>query len=181
MPTLSELFEFVNMKRALALNFGWLIHVSPEVHIASIKAGGLKPCRDAPIPTDLTGIVKSNHVLCLHPLGARACPPAVCNTVEYVENRKMVSFAVSAQELPEQINIDWSNAWEHVRSKIHHRPNMTSDELSLYLAIEFGSVVSYQVIEPYKLRVYCVGNPPTNPATWPNLLQTDEADIVRHY
>src|SRR4051812_45542691 len=112
MPTLAELFEFVNMRKALALNFGWLIHVSPEVHIASIKSDGLKPCRDAPIPADLEGIVKSNHVLCLHPLGARVSPPAVCNTVEYVENRKMVSFAVSAQQLPEQMNIDWSNAWE---------------------------------------------------------------------
>jgi hypothetical protein len=34
----------------------------------------------------------------------------------------MVSFAVSAQELPEQMNIDWSNAWEQVGSKIDHRP-----------------------------------------------------------
>jgi hypothetical protein len=181
MPTLAELFEFVNTKRALALNFGWLIHVSPEVHIASIKSGGLKPCRDAPIPTDLEGIVKSNHVLCLHPLGAKVCPPAVCNTVEYIENRKMVSFAVSAQELPDQINIDWSNAWEFVRNRINHKPDMMVDELSLYLAIEFGAVVSYQVIEPHKLRVYCTNNPPTNPAKWPYLIQADEAHIVRHY
>jgi hypothetical protein len=58
---------------------------------------------------------------------------------------------------------------------------MTSDELSLYLVIEFGSVVSYQVIEPQKLRVYSAGNPPTNPAKWPYLLHAEEPDIVRHY
>jgi hypothetical protein len=34
---LKTLFDFETVRRALVLNFGWAIHVSPEVHLPSVR------------------------------------------------------------------------------------------------------------------------------------------------
>jgi hypothetical protein len=177
---LADLFEFENVRRALVLNFGWLIHTSPEVHIQSIRDQGLVPNRDAPIPADLNGILVNRRVLCLHPLGAKLCPPAACNTIERHADTKMVTYAVKSECIPRQMHIDWSNAWEIQRDRFDGREALSGEEMALYLAINFGSVVSYEIIKPEKIRVFCNGNSPSNPLTWAPLLAGENADIVRY-
>jgi hypothetical protein len=126
--------------------------------------------------------VASDHILCLHPLGAKECPAGVCNSL--LDNSgndvKLVSFAVRAQDLPEIVNIDWSNAWNLVRGRIADREEMNAEQLMRYLALEFGSVVVYEIIEPSKLRVFCTGSRPANPKTWPSLSDISADLIVRH-
>ena len=101
----------------MLLNFGWFTHTSPEVNIDSISKQGLKPNRDAPLPEDLQGLVASDHILCLHPLGAKECPAGVCNLLpdNSANDVKLVSFAVHAEDLPQNVNIDWSNVLNIVR------------------------------------------------------------------
>jgi hypothetical protein len=104
--------DYFSLRKAMLHNFGWFIHTSPEVNIASITQQGLKPNRDAPIPQDLKGLVASDHILCLHPLGAKECPAGACNSLPNNAGStvKLVSFAVAAEDLPQNVNIDWSNA-----------------------------------------------------------------------
>lgn len=167
--TLTKLFDFDSVRKGIVMNFGWLIHVSPEVHLDSIRQKGLIPSRDAPIPTELTDLVPSPHVLCMHPLGAKCCPGPACNTVKMAADTKfrMVTFAVEVKDTPPRVHPDWSNAWSVQATRISSRQGMSGEELATYLVREFGSFISYDEIHPEKLRVFCEGNQPANPLSWP--------------
>jgi hypothetical protein len=172
----------IGLRKAMLLNFGWFIHTSPEMNIDSISKQGLKPNRDAPLPEDLKGLVTSEHILCLHPLGAKECPAGVCNSLPANSGNdvKLVTFAARAEDLPRIVNIDWSNAWNIVRGRIADNGEMSAQQLMRYLAFEFGSIVVYETIDPSKLRVFCSGSRPANPKTWPSLSGVSVNLIVRH-
>jgi hypothetical protein len=174
--------DHFSLRKAMLLNFGWFIHTSPEVNIDSISKQGLKPNRDAPIPEDLRDLVVSDRILCLHPLGAKECPAGVCNSLpdNSANDVKLVSFAIRAEDLPQILHIDWSNAWNLVRGRIADRGDMSAEQLMRYLAFEFGSVVVYEAIDPSKLRVFSTGSRPANPKTWPSLRDISVDLIVRH-
>src|SRR4051812_21384541 len=127
-----DVFNFTNVRRALVLNFGWLIHVSPDLHLGSIRAKGLIANRDAGIPDELEGLVPSRHILCLHPLGAKVCPPAVCNTIEHSSDIEMVTYAIKSDDFPQRLHIDWSNAWNFQSSRIAMRQEMGGEALAKY-------------------------------------------------
>ncbi|MET4262321.1 hypothetical protein ABIC09_007299 [Bradyrhizobium sp. S3.12.5] len=93
---------------------------------------------------------------------------------------KLASFAIRAEDLPQILHIDWSNAWNLVRGRIADRGDMSAEQLMRYLAFEFGSVVVYEAIDPSKLRVFSTGSGPANPKTWPSLRDISVDLIVRH-
>ncbi|MET4316273.1 hypothetical protein [Bradyrhizobium sp. RT5a] len=177
---LEAAFEPVNILKALKLNFGWLVHVSPDIHLASIRDGGLKPSRDAPVPPDLDGIVSNRHILCLHPLGAKVCPLPVCKSAEDGKDINLVTFAVANEHFPHDLQTDWSNAWEFQSGRIELYKNRGVDFVARHLVTEFGSIVSYSTIPPDQLRVFCNGAPPADPSRWPKLPGVTDEEIYRY-
>jgi hypothetical protein len=111
-------FDFSIVRRAIIFNYGWAIHVSPKDHLDSIRKDGLIANRDAGIPDDLQGLVPQPKVLCMHPLGAKLCPPPVCNTIEYRPEIEMITLAVGWEDIPQRVHLDWSNAWPYQAQKI---------------------------------------------------------------
>jgi len=177
---LKAVFEPANILRALKLNFGWLVHASPDIHLKSIREGGLRPFRDASIPRDLHGIVPDRHILCLHPLGAKLCPLPVCKSAGDEKDINLVTFAVANEDFPRDVHTDWSNAWGFQSGRIDLYKNDGVDFIARHLVTEFGSVVSYSTIEPDKLRVFCHGAPPADPLRWPLLPDVNDEQIYRY-
>jgi hypothetical protein len=163
-------FDFSIVRRAIIFNYGWAIHVSPKDHLDSIRRDGLIANRDAGIPDDLQGLVPQPKVLCMHPLGAKLCPPPVCNTIEYRPEIEMITLAVGWEDIPQRVHLDWSNAWPYQAQKIRDNYRVAVDEIVRLLLVDQGSFVSYDKIPPEKLRVLCEGCQPTNPLSWPALL-----------
>jgi hypothetical protein len=91
-----------------------------------------------------------------------------------------VSFAVENEDLPAELGLDWSYAPDLVLQTLDANPALSVNDAILLVANEFGSIVSYLPIEPDRLRVYCKGNPPTNPLAWRRLLATADGEIIRH-
>lgn len=162
------LFDLDAVNRAVVCNYAWAIHVSPEVHLVSIREKGLIANRDAPIPSELVGLVPKAHILCLHPLGAKLCPPPVCNTLENTRDIKMVTFAVETTKIPRPMHIDWSYSWDLQSGRVD--AGLSGEENAFKLIREFGSFVTYASIAPENLRIFCDGCEPTNPKSWPHLL-----------
>ncbi|WP_375762628.1 hypothetical protein ACE10W_16720 [Bradyrhizobium sp. B025] len=163
-------FDSYVVRRAIVFNYGWAIHVSPEEHLDSICKNGLIANKDAGIPEDLNEIVRQPKVLCMHPLGAKKCPPPACNTIEPRTDIGMVTFAVNSEDIPQRVHLDWSNAWHFQANDIFKNQRLNAEELVRRLLVEYGSFVTYDTISPDKLRVFCEGNQPTNPLDWPALL-----------
>ncbi len=165
--SLAALFEHEAVRRAIVPNFGWAIHVSPEVHLSSIRQKGLIASRDAWVPEELKDLVPDSHILCMHPLGAKLCPPPVCNTIGDASGTRMVTFAVETKDIPQRVHVDWSYSWEMQKGRIDEA--LTGEEIARQLITAFGSFVSYDTVSPDKLRVFCEGTQPANPASWPVL------------
>ena len=162
-------FDFTIVRRAIIFNYGWAIHVSPIDHLEKIRREGLIANRDAGIPAELHGLVPETKVLCLHPLGAAACPPPVCNTIEHRPEIEMITFAVHKDDVPKRVHLDWSNAWRQQESLIWRNAQLPAEEIVRRALVEYGSFVSYDTITPDKLRVFCKNSQPTNPLSWPAL------------
>jgi len=162
-------FDFTIVRRAIIFNFGWAIHVSPIDHLEKIRGEGLIANRDAPIPPELSGLVPERKVLCLHPLGAAAYPPPVCNTIEPRPEIEMVTLAVHKDDIPKRVQLDWSNAWPQQETLIWRYAQLPAEEIVRRVLFEIGSFVSYDAITPDKVRVFCKASQPTNPLSWPAL------------
>jgi hypothetical protein len=48
------------------------------------------------------------------------------------------------------------------------------------IANKYGSIVSYRSIAAGKIRVFCHGNRPADPLSWPLLLAANDTAIARH-
>ncbi|MEA2899166.1 MAG: hypothetical protein QOJ84_4781 [Bradyrhizobium sp.] len=162
-------FDFAIVRRAIIFNFGWAIHVSPIDHVDKIRSEGLIANKDAWIPDGLKGLVPKPNVLCLHPFGAAACPPPVCNTIENRPEIDMLTFAVHKEDIPQHVQLDWSNAWQQQELLIWRYAQLPVEEIVRRVLVEIGSFVSYDAITPDKLRVFCKGSQPANPLSWPAL------------
>jgi hypothetical protein len=177
---LDKVFDLTSIRKALVLNFGWLIHVSPDQHLESVREKGLIANRDVGIPDELKGLVPSSHILCLHPLGAKICPLPVCKSAEESSDIDLVTFAVANEDFPRRVHTDWSNAWDFQSGRIELYRSEGVDWLARHLVTEFGSVVSYDRIEPEKLRVFCANRPPADPSRWPRLVEVKDEMIHRY-
>lgn len=172
------IFDFTIVRRAFIFNYAWAIHVSPIDHLDKIRREGLIANRDAPLLDELCGLVPEPKVLCLHPLGAAACPPPVCNTIEPRPAIEMVTFAVHKKNIPHRVHLDWSNAWEQQQSLIWRNAQLPVEEIVRRALFEIGSFVSYDAIASDRLRVFCKNSQPTNPLSWPAL--SDCADPLTY-
>ncbi|MGY4509590.1 hypothetical protein [Bradyrhizobium sp. USDA 3650] len=161
------IFDFTIVRRAFIFYYAWAIHVSPKDHLDQIRRDGLIANRDAPIPDELRRLVPEPKVLCLHPLGAAACPGPVCNTIEPRSEVEMVTFAVHKHDIPQRLHLDWSNAWQQQQSLIWRDAQLPAEEIVRRVLFEIGSFVSYDNITSDKLRVFCKNSQPTNPLSWP--------------
>jgi hypothetical protein len=116
------------------------------------------------VPDDLKELVPCSHILCMHPLGAKLCPPPVCNSISSETDIKIVTFAVFMIDIPPRVHVDSSYSWDYQRG-IAAR-GLQGEALAKYLIFEMGSFVSYDVIPPENLRVFCEGDQPSNPLSW---------------
>jgi hypothetical protein len=159
-------FDLAIVRRAIIFNFAWATHISPIDHLEKI-VGKDWSNRDAPILDELRGLVPEPKVLCLHPLGVAACPPAVCYTIEARPEIERVTFAVHKDHIPRRVQLDWSNTWPQQESLMWRNAQLPAEEIVRHVLVEIGSFVSYDAITPDKLRVFCKGSQPKNPLSWP--------------
>lgn len=173
------------VQAALVRRYNWFIHTTPETNIGGIREKGLLANRDALAPQEVRMAFETDQVqiLCLHPLGAKLWPRGAHSTLGLSlgeDEPKSVSFAIEACDLPQQIGLDWSYDWRGVEAAIRANDKMTLEELVVHLVNEYGSVAAYHKINPERLRVFCVGNSPTNPLDWKMLNHANDGDILRH-
>jgi hypothetical protein len=166
---------------ALVSRYTWFIHASPDVYIESIRKNGLLPNRDAERPQYVIEAGITGKLLCLYPLGAsRQAPPAASTlTLPMGQDPNFVSYAVMRQDLPLRVGIDWSFEREKVEKFMVDNPHLSVGDAALAIAYEYGSIVSYSEVPPDKLRVFCNGDPPTNPLGWKMLTQVSNSYIAR--
>jgi hypothetical protein len=163
------------VREALIRRYTWFIHVTPVGNLASIRSTGLKPVGDAPPPPEVesAGGVVGKNILCLHPLGARKAPQGT-------KDPPFASIAISSEDLPGSIGLDWSYAWDLVESRFSRWPDLSIEHFVSRIVRCFGSVVSYEPVAPMNLRVCDKSSPPTNPLGWPSLLHTQDDQVYRH-
>lgn len=183
MPSHEDILSNMELVHATLIGrYKWFIHTTPEKNITSIRSAGLKPNSDAPAPSEVKIKFAKEVVpiLCLHPLGAKLCPKGASSTYVSSSNPKLVSFAVSNDHLPHNVGLDWSYAWEIVLGKLKNYSQPSIEDFIFKIAQEFGSVVSYNAIDPKNLRVFCKSNAPADPMTWEHLNTAVEQDVFRH-
>jgi hypothetical protein len=189
MPTHADLLNnMVLLRAALIQRYKWFIHETPDVKIPDIREVGLRANRDAAAPAEVKEFFGANEVpiLCLHPLGAKLCPPAAHATLEEPKIGQRISFAslaVKACDLPQRLGLDWSYAWNILETTILENTEIPLPELvalAAQLVNEYGSVAAYDTIDPKKIRVLCRGQPPTNPRGWSMLTDAGDENMVRH-
>jgi hypothetical protein len=166
---------------ALVSRYTWFIHASPDVYIEHIRRNGLLPNRDAAQPQYVIDAGMTGKLLCFYPLGAsRQAPPAASTlTLPMGQDPSFVTFAVMREDLPPRVGIDWSYERAEVERFLVNNPSYTVGEAALTVAHEYGSIVSYTEVVPDKLRVFCHGDPPTNPLGWKMLTQVSNDQIAR--
>jgi hypothetical protein len=76
---------------------------------------------------------------------------------------KLTTFAILAEDLPLELNTDWTNASRQMRVDINESENMSAGKLTAFIANKYGSIVSYRSIPPDKIRVFCYGDRPADP------------------
>jgi hypothetical protein len=182
MATPTELLsDMPAVHAALVSRYTWFIHAAPDVYIEGIRKHGLLPNRDAARPQYTIDAGITGKLLCLYPLGAsRQAPPAASTlTLPMGQDPNFVTFAVIDENLPRRVGIDWSFERAEVEKFMVDNPHLTVGEAALAIAHEYGSVVSYTEILPDKLRVFCHGDPPTNPFGWRMLTQVSDDQIAR--
>jgi hypothetical protein len=89
------------------------------------------------------------------------------------------TFAVMGEDLPLSVGIDWSYERAEAEKFMLDNPHLTVGEAALAIAHEYGSVVSYTGVLSDKLRVFCHGDPPTNPLGWRTLNEVSDDQIAR--
>jgi hypothetical protein len=166
---------------ALVSRYTWFIHASPDVYIEGIRNRGLLPSRDAERPQYIVDAGIAEKLLCLYPLGAsRQAPPAASTLVLPLgQDPRFVTYAVMRTDLPPRVGIDWSFERDKVERFLVNNPHLSVGDAALAVAHEYGSIVSYSEVSPNKLRVFCQGDPPTNPLGWKMLTQVSDDQIAR--
>lgn len=166
---------------ALVSRYTWFIHASPDVNIKAIRSYGLLPNRDAERPQYIVEAGITGKLLCLYPLGAIQQPRPSASTLVLPLGRdpKFVTYAVMRTDLPPRVGIDWSFERDKVERFLVNNPHLSVGDAALAIAHEYGSIVSYEEVSPNKLRVFCHGDPPTNPLGWKLLTQASDDQIAR--
>ena len=79
--------RFGDFKEPTLVRFGQALDFVRDIH----APGQLTLV--APVPEDLKELVPCSHILCMHPLGAKLCPPPVCNSISSETDIKIVTFS----------------------------------------------------------------------------------------
>ena len=138
-----------------------------------IRTYGLELHCDAAPPPQLLQYLGSEagNIVALHPLGAKLRPRGGGKP-------PLVTLALSAEDLPKRVGLDWSYIPHPAEP-----PRAFGDTLErivLFNARQFGSVISYDAIEPAKLRIFVKGKSPIDPLAWPSLADANLKDAFRH-
>ncbi len=161
---------------ALITRYTWFIHVTSLSKIPDIRKTGIEPRDKGSPPSEVTTELNAaaRNIVCLHPLGARM-QPGPSGESPYA------TLAIRYDDLPKKVGLDWSYCWETVNRKFSDCPDLDMDLFVSHIVLELGSIVSYERIEPQKLRAYCIGRPPTNPIYWPELSKTLDEHVYSHF
>ena len=166
--------DFAATRDALTMIYGSFVHVTPFRNFQSILATGLEPRADMDVqpPADLVHVLPTAaRVVCLYPAGAVLRPDGS-------QNSPLMSVAVDSRYLPESVGLDWAYP-----GYVADPPPAFGQSLRhavIYTAARYGSIVSYDLIKPNVLRVFCKGNSPSSPRSWTSLLQANPNHIVQH-
>ncbi len=184
MNTHEDLLKCMEGFRAtLSLRFKWFIHETPFVFIDIINSTGLVPKSDAAPPAEVKAHLRSERVpiLCLHPLGAKLIPRGAANSLVVAigdPEPQRVRLAISSEDLPKRIGLDWSFEWSRQEARIRGNTNLPIEAVGCELADEFGSIVSYDPISANLLKVCTHGVDSDLPDIWPNLNRVENTAIL---
>ncbi|SRR5258706_4009047 len=169
------------VRRAIVTRFPWLIHVTPVEALADIRIHGLQPLADAAAPADVMRTIGNGSMVFFYPLGInQAAPPVSHKHGQSTFSGDFATLAIRSCCIPSRVDIDWSFNPADVQSLIDWTGQSTIESVVADLIRRQGSLVTYDVVIPEKLRVFSVGDPPTNPENWKCLTHVQNGYGVFH-
>jgi hypothetical protein len=163
-------------RQALITRYPLFRHVTTFTAIESIRMHGLQPKWPGGTPPKIVRDIvgdDAQHILCVHPIGAfevfTAKDPPRCK------------LAVSGNDLPERIGLDWSNAgcWDLARIIYEDDPRKNPSDAFAEVATRRGSVVAYDGIRASVLRVCPASAPHSAASVWPLLQDLSNDEIAQ--
>ncbi len=146
-------------KKLVASN-GWFIHETPYANLASIRSSGLKPHCNNRVKKFITDIFgqDADKITCLRPCNAHSYPISSGQS-------PFMLLAIRSEKLTQNISLDWS----FPDSISYGTPNYLNScnfyESAYNVAMEYGSIISYDRIELSHLLVKTVKSTDC-PSTW---------------
>ncbi len=164
-----EIFGRLSQARAaLVGKFGWFLHQTSSEFIDDIRCRGLEPRYKEGRPRFASpSYGNASNILCLEPylLGVR--PRGLSS-----HPSPDLWLAVRCADLPKRIGLDWSINSGHVLAVAQFQrdlqPNKSAEEIFVDMVVQYGSVVTYEIVKPEYLREKSgCGD---DPADWPLLI-----------
>lgn len=174
---LSEPWQQV-IRESFALQNPLVVHAGRAERLRSFVERGL-------VPSPLASALEVDEEELAAALGG-AIPPVVCLTTPHKPVRgtydgPSVQFAVQSRDLPGTLSLDWTmgGTWSLPDILIEDGSCTTWDEAFLETFRRNKSVVVMQCVPAAVLRIRTWTSKAHDPASWPALLATAEADIYR--
>lgn len=181
--TPDDLFEYFlspegmeQARRELCKTFPFFLHGTPLKNVPLIRDGGLRPTNPGSRPPNVVQrriTDGADQVLCLRPFRTQK--------ILLGKNPPLIKFAISSEDLPTRIGLDWSydGCWSLApiihESDTHKLPEVIFTEV----AQRRGSIVSYDRIDSSVLRVCPQEAPDSHISSWPLLSQVLDEQIAR--
>jgi hypothetical protein len=168
----------VEARAALIQEFTWFVHETSSCKLALVRKSGLwpKPQESASDARDAVTIVQCRNILCLNPFNEKMEPWKVPKSSQ---SPPWIRFAVSGDDLPTRIGIDWSSeqCWSSARTYRRENAELPASKILVAVAKECASIACYDTVIPSKLHVRTEKTKNLGPSKWPLLSEVLDRDV----
>lgn len=163
-----------DVRYALVGRYGWFTHASRLRSFEQIQATGLQPRNPGGFDNEVIELLGagSANIVCLQPYPKE-------RVLHLATNEQAFKMAVSRDDLPRGIGVDWSfGGWRQALcTKLREHPEWSIEQVFLAQVRCHESFVCYDEIPASALRVCPKHASDKPPHTWPRLLDATREDL----